>query len=79
MVPVSAVQRTPAGEQVVWIIGPDQTVTSRAVKVGQPSGGRIEILSGVAPGDRIAAAGATFLREGMQVRDLGDALGGRQL
>jgi hypothetical protein len=28
------------------------------------------------PGDRVAVAGATFLREGLKVRDLGDALGG---
>jgi len=32
---------------------------------------------GLQPGDRIAAAGASHLREGMKVSDLGDALGGR--
>ena len=38
----------------------------------------IEIVNGLQPGDRIAVAGVTFLREGMKVRDLGDALGERQ-
>jgi hypothetical protein len=39
-------------------------------------GAEVEILEGLAPGDRIVVAGVTFLREGMKVRDLGDALGG---
>lgn len=75
-VPVSAVFRDSSGEQVVWIIGPDKGVVRRPVKIGDPSGGRIEILEGLQAGDRIAVAGVSFLREGMKVRDLGDALGG---
>ena len=55
-----------------------RTVTRRLVKIGEVSGGRIEISGRAATGDRIAVAGVTFLREGMKVRDLGDALGGRQ-
>ncbi len=76
LVPVSAVFRDSGGEQVVWIIGPDKSVIRRPVKIGDPSGGRIEILVGLQSGDRIAVAGVSFLREGMKVRDLGDALGG---
>jgi RND family efflux transporter MFP subunit len=79
LVPVSAVLKDAAGEQVVWVIGPDQTVARRPVQLGAATGGRIEIVSGLQPGDRIAVAGVTFLREGMKVRDLGDALGGGQL
>ncbi len=74
-VPISALYQAGA-EQVVWVIGQDQTVTRRAVKTGEATGGRIEIVEGLQPGDRIAVAGVTFLREGMKVRDLGDALGG---
>jgi multidrug efflux pump subunit AcrA (membrane-fusion protein) len=48
----------------------------RAVKLGELTGGDVEIVDGLQPGDRIAVAGVTFLREGMKVRDLGDALGG---
>ena len=48
------------------------------VKIGAATGGQIEIVDGLQPGDRIAVAGVTFLREGMKVRDLGDALGGGQ-
>jgi len=75
-VPISAIFEAGAGQQVVWVIGQDQTVTRRPVKTGGATGGRIEIVEGLQPGDRIAVAGVTFLREGMKVRDLGDALGG---
>jgi len=67
-----------SGEQVAWILGADQTVTRRPVKTGEATGSQIEILDGLQPGDRIAVAGVTSLRQGMKVRDLGNALGGRQ-
>jgi membrane fusion protein, multidrug efflux system len=76
LVPISAVYKDPSGEQVVWVIEPDQTVSRRPVKLGAATGGRIEISEGLKSGERIAVAGVTFLREGMKVRDLGDALGG---
>jgi RND family efflux transporter MFP subunit len=76
LVPSPAVSRQDTGEQEVWVIGSDQTVTHRPVKVGAVMGGQIEITEGLEPGDRIAVAGVTFLRDGMKVRDLGDALGG---
>jgi RND family efflux transporter MFP subunit len=76
-VPVSAVVN-PNGQQSVWILGPDHTVRCRTVKMGNVKDGEVEILSGLRRGDRVAVAGATFLREGMKVRDLGGALGGGQ-
>jgi RND family efflux transporter MFP subunit len=74
-VPVAAVSRDSSGETAVWIVGPDDTATRRPVRTGGLSGGRIEILEGLQPGDRVAAAGVNHLRAGMQVRELGDALG----
>ncbi len=76
LVPIAAVLNGSSGEQVAWVLGPDQTVTRRMVKTGEARGGQIEILEGLQPGDRIAVAGGSFLREGMKVRDLGNALGG---
>ncbi len=76
LVPVSAVSKQESGQQVTWTIGPDGTASPRAVKLGSMTGGEIEIVDGLQPGDRIAVAGVTFLRDGMKVRDLGDALGG---
>jgi RND family efflux transporter MFP subunit len=76
LVPVAAVFKEPSGDQVVWVIGPGQTATRRPVKLGAATGGRVEVVDGLQPGDRIAVAGVTFLRDGMAVRDLGDTLGG---
>ncbi len=79
LVPSTAVFKESQGGQIVWVIGADDTARRRPVKLGEASGDRIEITEGLDPGDRIAVAGVTFLREGMKVRDLGDALGGGQL
>jgi RND family efflux transporter MFP subunit len=76
LVPISAVFKDASGEQVAWVLGPEDTVTRRPVKIGEATGSQIEIVDGLQPGDRIAVAGVQFLREGMKVRDLGDGLGG---
>jgi len=73
MVPSSAVAER-NGKQVVWLVAADGKVEPRNVTVGAASGGDVEITAGLAPGDRIATAGLSFLRKGMKVRDLGDAL-----
>ena len=78
LVPISAVYKEDTGDQVAWVIGPNQMVSRRLVKMGAAAGGQIEIVDGLRPGDRIVVAGAPFLSEGMKVRDLGDALGGVQ-
>jgi RND family efflux transporter MFP subunit len=78
LVPISAVYKEDTGDQVAWVIGPNQMVSRRLVKMGAAAGGQIEIVDGLRPGDRVVVAGAPFLSEGMKVRDLGDALGGVQ-
>jgi RND family efflux transporter MFP subunit len=78
LVPIAAVFQDSTGTQVAWIIGPDGKVSRASVKLGAATGGSIEILEGLLPGDRIAVAGVSFLRDGMKVRDLGDAFGGAQ-
>jgi RND family efflux transporter MFP subunit len=75
-VPISAISQESGGDQVAWVIGEDQTVSRRSVRPGEAAAGQVEIVDGLRPGDRIAVAGVSFLREGMKVRDLGDALGG---
>jgi multidrug efflux system membrane fusion protein len=78
LVPVSAILQPNEGAQQAWVIDADDVVSARPVELGAVSGGRVEIVKGLEPGERIAVAGVTFLREGMKVRDLGDALGGGQ-
>lgn len=77
LVPLSAVFKDPDGAAVAWVIGADNVVQRRPVRLGAVTGTRIEIVEGLEPGDRIAIAGARFLRDGMTVRDLGDELGAR--
>ena len=74
LVPIAAVFQDRTGTQVAWAIGPDGKVVRAPVKLGAATGGNIEILEGLHPGDRIAVAGVSFLRDGMKVRDLGDTL-----
>jgi RND family efflux transporter MFP subunit len=76
LVPIAAVYKeASSGKQVVWVIGNDQVVKRRPVKIGEATDGQVEVVDGLRSGDRIAVAGASFLREGMKVRDLGNALG----
>jgi len=78
LVPLSAISKNANGEQGAWIVGEDQAVTWKPVTLGEATGTQMEIVAGLQPGDRIAVAGVNFLREGMKVRDLGDALGGQR-
>jgi RND family efflux transporter MFP subunit len=78
-VPISAVCKQDNGVQTAWIVGPDEIVRPRPVKLGAAKGGDVEVIDGLKRGDRVVVAGATFLHDGMKVRDLGDALGGAQL
>ncbi|MFO0830139.1 MAG: efflux RND transporter periplasmic adaptor subunit [Phycisphaerales bacterium] len=77
-VPLAAVVQRPGGEPIVWIVDKDGGVRSRTVTLGSVTGSDVLVSGGLAVGDRVAIAGASSLREGMKVRDLGDALGGRR-
>lgn len=76
LIPAAAVVQRESGDQVVWVLDDAGKVAARPVHVGDVTGGRIEIVDGLNPGERIAVAGVSFMRDGMKVRDLGDALGG---
>jgi len=51
----------------VYLVNPDSTVTVRPIKLGVTDGDRVEILSGLTPGDRVVIDGADKLREGAKV------------
>lgn len=75
LVPVTAIYRHSDGRQLVWVLGPEGTVTSQAVELGEAMAGDVEVVEGLEPGQRIVVAGVNLLREGLAVRDLGDQLG----
>ena len=62
----SAIQRGVPGT-FVYLINADSTVSVRPVKLGITDGDRVEVLSGVQPGDRVVIDGADKLREGAKV------------
>jgi multidrug efflux system membrane fusion protein len=51
----------------VYLINPDNTVSVRPVKLGVTAGDRMEVLSGLAPGDRVVIDGADKLRDGAKI------------
>lgn len=59
----------------VYLVNADSTVSVRAVKIGVTDGDRVEVLSGLVPGDRVVIDGADKLREGAKivVRSAADA------
>jgi multidrug efflux pump subunit AcrA (membrane-fusion protein) len=75
LVPVTSVAQQD-GQASVWLVDGDEKVVRRPVTLGGVTGGRVEVLDGLEPGERIVIAGVHSLRDGMQIRDLGDALGG---
>jgi multidrug efflux pump subunit AcrA (membrane-fusion protein) len=52
------------GAAYVYVIGPDSKVQERKVVIGQRSGDRIEIVSGLDAGVSVAESGGAFLTDG---------------
>jgi len=66
IVPSSAVQRGAPGT-FVYLIKDDNTVAVQPVKLGPVDGDKVQILSGLKPGDRVVVDGADKLRDGAKV------------
>ena len=66
LVPVDAILRDPQGT-FVWAIKPDQTVSLRYVQTGTLGGAKVEIQSGLSPGEVVVTDGSYYLREGQKV------------
>lgn len=66
LVPDASVVRRPAGE-VVYVIR-DGRARQQVVTLGERRDGRVEIVSGLAAGEPVAAEGAAYLTDGALVR-----------
>ncbi len=66
IVPVVAIQRGPSGT-FVYLVGPDNKVSVRAVKLGLAQDTDVSIDDGLQPGDVVVIDGAEKLAEGMSV------------
>lgn len=65
-VPVSAIQQGAPGA-FVYVIGADNTVSVKTVKLGVTDGSLVQVVSGLSPGDRVVTDGTDRLRDGAKV------------
>jgi multidrug efflux system membrane fusion protein len=66
IIPTAAIQRGAPGT-FVYLVGADQTVSVRPVKLGPSEGEQVAIRDGLAPGDKVVTDGADRLRDGAKV------------
>ena len=64
--PTAGVQRGVPGT-FVYLVNADNTVSVRKVVLGVTQGERVEVASGLVPGDRIVIDGADKLRDGAKI------------
>jgi membrane fusion protein, multidrug efflux system len=64
--PTAGVQRGVPGT-FVYLVNADNTVSVRKVALGVTDGDRVEVTSGLVPGDRIVIDGADKLRDGAKI------------
>jgi len=67
VVPVHAVVVTPTGASVVFV-AMDGKASQRKVQTGIEEGGRVQIVSGLNPGDKLIVSGHEKLKDGMHIR-----------
>ena len=67
LLPESAVQSDAKGN-FVYLVGPDNKVTRRNVKIGDVDDRGVTILSGLSGSERVVAAAGAFLNEGDKVK-----------
>ncbi len=66
LIPASALQRGASG-LFVYVIGSDDTVSVRTVTTGVNEDDRVQILTGLNPGERVVTDGSDRLRDGSPV------------
>lgn len=65
-VPVSAMTEL-GGIQGVFVVNEKSEATFRAIRAGRPVDGRVEVLSGIGVGERVAVSGVERLTDGVKV------------
>ncbi|MUK94006.1 efflux RND transporter periplasmic adaptor subunit [Aliivibrio fischeri] len=73
-VPLTAVVPDNQGGQFVWVVTQENKVQKRIISAGTLVSNRIVINDGLHTGERIITAGASSLKEGMEVRPYTDTL-----
>ncbi|MGD2153623.1 MAG: efflux RND transporter periplasmic adaptor subunit [Gemmatimonadales bacterium] len=66
------VPRAAVREGTVWVVGEQGLAHRRDVRLGLEGTDAVEVLEGVAEGDRIVVSGASLLSDGVQTRIVGE-------
>ena len=66
-IPQQTVILTPAGGQVAYVVA-DGKAAMRKVRTGIEQAGRVQVLAGLEPGEKVVVAGQEKLKDGMGVR-----------
>jgi len=74
LIPQSAVQHGRPGNYV-YVVGADQTVSLRVLKLGPAGQDQVVVESGLAPGERVVLDGIDQLKDGTRVRVVGHKSG----
>ena len=72
VVPGDAVLVLPNGEKVAYVLK-DGKAQRRVVQTGLEAGGKVQIVSGIQPGETVVTAGNEKLKDGMEVKAQGGA------
>lgn len=59
-------------QKTIYVVGADNKVQQRVLKVGFSDGGWIEVLEGIQDGETIVTAGQNKLRDGVEITPTGD-------
>ena len=73
LVPQRGVMRNPRGEAFVMVVGEDNKVVERLVKVDRAIGNEWLVSEGLAPGERVILDGLQRVRPGVEVRTVAAA------
>jgi HlyD family secretion protein len=69
-VPAESIVNAPDGSKAVMVIGPDNVAHTQAVQTGITQDGKIQITSGLKPGERVVTSGAYAMADGTKVKVL---------
>jgi membrane fusion protein (multidrug efflux system) len=73
VVPVTSLLEADGSEATVFVVAQGDVAKKRAVRTGRLLGERVEVITGLAPGDRVVTEGAAWLDDNDAVRILDGA------
>ena len=67
LIPVTSIQKKTDGSLFVWTVGNDSTAHRTTVTIGETTGNRVAVITGLESGQRIVTEGYQKLSEGSRI------------